>query len=934
MLLDALEASLETPLQATVCVIGSGPSGLILTRRLVEAGVAVVVLEAGPLEEPRRGAEPSIPVEYAGQPKRLDPTTAQQVGGTSSLWHGLLATFDRIDFERRPWIPHSGWPIALDDLAPFYEQAAIRLGVDDPKYFDAGSLAPEMKLLLEEMPFARSVLTNKIFIQPMPIRRFREDARGYLARTRLARLVYRARAVELLPAEGSDACIAEVVYLAPDNRPRRVRADYVVLSGGAYQNPRLLLNSRSPWAAGIGNDRGLVGRYLADHPMGNLSQVRLRRPIKAHIYADFVYHPGQKIKTALRLTDAQQQILELPNHAFYLRPSFAEGLDNRTERTKLSLFTLRKNNFNVADLIRVLSNLDLIMQIAVYKWSLNATYRLADLFFLCEQVPNPDSRVTLSERIGPDGYPIARADWRLSSTDYDSAAAMYDVLVERGLGPASFQPIHRRDQLAWGERLSSAAHHLGTCRMAGAPSSGVVDRNLKVFGMDNLYVSDGSVFPTTGNANATLTAAALALRLGSRLTALIDRPPAAPRSASPRLLTVAVTGASGFIGGSFVARWCDAFAEIRAIGRRARAAQDAGNVCTAECALDDVAGLAAPLAGCDALVHLAYAQQDESFNLRALGALLTAAEQAGVERVVLVSTMSVYDADHRGPLIEEDAAARTYDDYSVVKRRLEQEFERQIAEKGLSGIVLQPTIVYGWPSGWTCNAADLAKHRAAHLPAAGRRLCNAVYVDDVCAALRCAVAAPAAAVAKEGPAPRFLISGPEVVTWAEFYSAHAEMLDRLALPQSLRLQPLASHRRYHDDSKRDCAYQLLLHGVSGRLARPMVGFARRTLRRDNVGNDRAKEALRRVTAPCRDAAWRADGLSRLIHAARFEVCCERAARVLGYRPRFDLAAGIAATEAAIAAALEAVASPRPRPEEALRAVCANESAVHRPAAMT
>jgi hypothetical protein len=54
---------------------------------------------------------------------------------------------------------------------------------------------------------------------------------------------------------------------------------------------------------------------------------------------------------------------------------------------------------------------------------------------------------------------------------------------------------------------------------------------------------------------------------------------------------------------------------------------------------------------------------------------------------------------------------------------------------------------------------------------------------------------------------------------------------------------------------------------------------------DTVGNDRAEAALRRVTAPCRDAAWRSDGLSRLIHAARFEVCCERAARVLGYGPR-------------------------------------------------
>ena len=920
MLLDALEASLETPLQATVCVIGSGPSGLVLTRRLVEAGVSVVVLEAGPLEEPRRGAEPPIPVEYAGQPKRLDPTTAQQVGGTSSLWHGLLAPLDAIDFEPRPWIADSGWPIGPDELAPFYEQAAIRLGVDDPRYFDAEALPLDLKSLLAEMPFERSVLTNKMLIQPTPVRRFRDDARGYLAGTRHARLVYRARVVELLPPEASDSLIAEVVYLAPDNRSRRVHADHVVLSGGAYQNPRLLLNSRARWAAGIGNGQDLVGRYLADHPMGNLFQVRVQRPVKAHIYADFVYHPGQKIKTALRLTDAQQQLLELPNHAFYLRPSFAEGIDNRTEQTKLSLLTLRRNNFNLADAVRVLSNLNVIMQIVVYQWSLNPTYRLADLFFVCEQVPNRDSRVTLAERIGPDGYPIARADWRLSSPDHESAAAIYDVLVERGLGRASFQPVHRRDQLGWGERLSSAAHHLGTCRMAAAPSAGVVDRNLKVFGIENLYIADGSVFPTTGSANSTLTAAALALRLGDHLTARIGRPPATLRSASPRPLTVAVTGASGFIGGHCVARCSESWAEVRAIGRRAPAASGAGNLRAIGCALDDVAGLTAALAGCDALVHLAYAPGDERFNLRAFRALLAAAAKAGVTRVVLVSTISVYDAGHRGPLIEEDAAARTYDDYSIAKLQLEREFERKVVDKGLSGIVLQPTIVYGWPGGWTCNAADVAKYRVARLPAAGRRWCNAVYVDDVAAALQRAVAIPAAALAKEGPAPRFLISGPKVVTWAEFYTRHAAMLERLGLAQSLDLQPLASSRRYHDDSKRDRAYRLLLHGVSGRLARPMVALARQALRRDRVGSDRVAAALRRVTAPCREAAWRSDGLSRSIHAARFEVHCERAARVLGYRPRFDLAAGIAATEAEIAAALRA-AVPQSRPEPARRVLC-------------
>jgi choline dehydrogenase-like flavoprotein len=69
----------------------------------------------------------------------------------------------------------------------------------------------------------------------------------------------------------------------------------------------------------------------------------------------------------------------------------------------------------------------------------------------------------------------------------------------------------------WERTVASAAHHLGTVRMADSPERGVVDANLRVFGIDNLYVCDASVFATAGSVNPSLTITALALRLAAHL---------------------------------------------------------------------------------------------------------------------------------------------------------------------------------------------------------------------------------------------------------------------------------------------------------------------------------------------------------------------------------------------------------------------------------
>jgi len=261
-----------------------------------------------------------------------------------------------------------------------------------------------------------------------------------------------------------------------------------------------------------------IGKYLMDHPMGNLCQIKFKRPQKSQIYSAMKYRKNIAIKTGLTLDEKLQEKYSLPNHCFYLRPSFTKGVDNKSEKVKLSLLSFKDFKFSINDILFVLMNLNIALQILVYKLSLNITYKYADLFFVSEQTPNSTSNISLSKTKKDEyGFPLAEVNWKVTSKDSKSVEQFYKIIKNEAFSDADFDFTHKFEDLNWEKNFTSAAHHVGTCRMAASESEGVVDNNLKVFGTNNLYICDGSVFPTGGNVNNGFTIAALASRLSDHL---------------------------------------------------------------------------------------------------------------------------------------------------------------------------------------------------------------------------------------------------------------------------------------------------------------------------------------------------------------------------------------------------------------------------------
>jgi choline dehydrogenase-like flavoprotein len=172
----------------------------------------------------------------------------------------------------------------------------------------------------------------------------------------------------------------------------------------------------------------------------------------------------------------------------------------------------------------------------ITSWGLNKMRRILDqqyasrwsranvlvLNHMCEQTPNPSSRVLLDAEKDMLGMNRICLQWRLTAQDIRSMIRAQEIIGEElqraGLGRLLIQETSDEPP----EKIHGGWHHMGTTRMHENEKQGVVDRHGKVHGMSNLFISGSSVFPTCGYANPVLTSIALAIRLADHVKRIIN----------------------------------------------------------------------------------------------------------------------------------------------------------------------------------------------------------------------------------------------------------------------------------------------------------------------------------------------------------------------------------------------------------------------------
>lgn len=484
--------------ETDICVIGAGPAGLVVARGLAERGRDVLVLESGAREN-----EPAVQAlndgdvmgdAYAG----LRETRHRALGGTTALWNTPIgkdvgakyAPLGDIDFEQRPTVEHSGWPITFAELAPWYVRAQEICGIGPFEY--EGSAWGRC------VDTSGPVLATRIY-QFGSRRALVDPLLSDLGRATNVRLCSNATLVGLeVDASGRRATGAVVV--SPGVPAWTVRAQQYVVAGGAVENARVLLLAAG---AGLRVSISWLGRGFMEHPRDRALILRPRSKDFHQAAAFYDQHQaadGTMIVGRFAVRDEAIRDGTLPNASATL-----------LARAHPSVARVRA----VANRIGALALVDRWAPSGGHGWSRQRDLeRVFDGFTILlnlEQTPSPENRVVLGERRDTHGVPVPELRWRWHTADHARLTRLRDVVARE------LAELGRIEIAADAIPDPNAHHHAGTTRMHADEARGVVDAHCRVHGVENVFVAGASVFPTAGFVNPVLTIVALAARLADHL---------------------------------------------------------------------------------------------------------------------------------------------------------------------------------------------------------------------------------------------------------------------------------------------------------------------------------------------------------------------------------------------------------------------------------
>lgn len=543
MITDSRSVPPNAELECDLCIVGAGAAGITLALQFVHSRLRVVVLESGgeKLEAEQQALNYGEVADGAHPPAHL--YRQRRLGGATTIWGGRCVPLDEHDFRRRPHVPLSGWPFDRSTLQPFYAraQSLLEVGVFD---YSASTAVPGGGGFVEGFHDPNmSTESLERFSPPTNLwKRYREE----LANSAPIVVVKHATCLRLSGGQ----TVTGLECASTGDLRFTVRARCVVLAVGGLETVRILAHS------GYGNDSVMLGRTYMCHIEAALGQLRLSPASRGIKFGFERTSDGIYCRRRFTLRPEKQDELRILNaairlhHANVVDPSHRHPVLSAMYLTKRFIIPEYARKFSVIEHEAMRGSrhdarlwLAHIRNVTVgaprlagfaLDWVVrrHLTYRrvpyvalpnvagIYPLDFHGEQAPNPESRVSLADKTDRYGVPRLKVDWRASELDWLTLAAMLRELkraVEHcGCGTVDYDE-EQLDQHTRASAVPVGGHHIGTARMSESPSAGVVDADGRVHHVNNLFVSGCATFPTSGQANPTLTIVAMALRLAQHL---------------------------------------------------------------------------------------------------------------------------------------------------------------------------------------------------------------------------------------------------------------------------------------------------------------------------------------------------------------------------------------------------------------------------------
>jgi choline dehydrogenase-like flavoprotein len=534
MYIDLDKVEDQTRFESTVCIIGAGIAGLLLARKLASRGIDVHLLEAGGSTlEPR--SQEMYNVQMEGRYHQGATEGRYRVfGGSSTRWGGQLLPYTPEVFNPPSGSPSAAWPVTNADVEPHYAELRKMMQVPD--------CSPDLdcwkSLEREQVSDCPDIQVRFSQWAPFSKRNLAKTIGKECLDSRSVTVFFHANATSIEVAKTRGG-VERIVAKNYAGKSHEFHARHFVVCVGTIESCRLLLASRSGFECGVGNAEDQVGRFFHDHisvaaatlPVNARREfVRLFAPL---LLEGTLHTPKLEASPSLRRSN---RLLAVMAHFAIEEPEgsgIAAGRDLlRHVQQGRGLKELPKAllalPYHSAEIARVLWCAWVRKRRAVSDRA-TITLRLDS-----EQLPCAESRIRLSTERDALGMPRAILDWRVSAEEHRTVQ-VYGRVVDRflcrlGVAPLQWRPELWRQDDSWLKLTRDTYHHMGGTRMGRDPESSVVDPDLQVHGLGNLFVASCSVFPGGGSSNPTFTLMALTLRLAAHLAKLCSVPVASYQS--------------------------------------------------------------------------------------------------------------------------------------------------------------------------------------------------------------------------------------------------------------------------------------------------------------------------------------------------------------------------------------------------------------------
>jgi choline dehydrogenase-like flavoprotein len=501
--------------EVDVVIVGAGAAGGVLAKELSEAGMSVVVIDAGPFRDPQKDfASDELKMRNLGwqetrivdgkNPLRMGHNNSGRgIGGGTAHFTGVFLRFHDVDFKAKTMDGVAeDWPITYEDLEPYYSKIEKEIAVSGPKYFPWGNFHgpypyPEREPLSPNAYMFRNgceKLGIRSVVAPLAILSAPFEGRppcinrgfcnqGCMPDAKFSTLIVHIPKAIKAGAEVLADCMVTQVMMGNNGKAKGVifvhegrtyeqQAKLVILSAFVVETPRLLLNSaNAQFPDGLANTSGWVGKAIMPHSSHDVyakfdDEIRLYKgtPVLATTQEFYRTNPDNDFVRGYTL------------HAHGARPlEFVNGISKSQEGVlwgeKLRETVLDYNYYGRVTLVG-------------------------------EVLPDKNNTVTLAAEKDEHGLPRAKVTFSYGENDRrlirHAVDNMSTILKAAGGRPEFVTP--------------DTAHLMGGCRMGDDAQTSVVNSYGQSHDISNLFICDASIFVTSGGGNPTNTVMSLAAR--------------------------------------------------------------------------------------------------------------------------------------------------------------------------------------------------------------------------------------------------------------------------------------------------------------------------------------------------------------------------------------------------------------------------------------